>query len=154
MIPCFRHSSSSSSDKPVGCDSIPFRKTAGSSYATYNTLVWRYFTFRTTFSKRVVWSVTYLERQYLHELVQRAPPSVAPPSWKRATSETCSIHCLKINGIYDEHPEHTMNITPVWVLGFSVKDVLVSYIDDGLYFEANYLKDTFVRLCTSLCYIY
>ena len=92
MIPCFRHSSSSNSDKPGGRGSIQFRKTAGSSCATYNTLVWRYFTFRTTFSKRVVWSVTYLERQDLHELVQRAPPSVAPPSWKRATSETCSIH--------------------------------------------------------------
>ena len=37
-----------------------------------------------------------------------------------------------------------MNTTPVWVLGFSVKDVLVSYIDDGLYFEA---EDTFVCHC-------
>ena len=44
------------------------------------------------------WSVSYFERQDLHELVKCAPPSVAPPSWKRATSETCSIHCLKIKG--------------------------------------------------------
>ena len=40
-----------------------------------------------------------------------------------------------------------MNTTPVWVLGFSVKDVLVLYIDDGSYFEADDLKDTFVRQC-------
>ena len=44
MIPCLCHSSSSNSDKPVRRGSIQFRKTAGSSYATYNTLVWRYFT--------------------------------------------------------------------------------------------------------------
>ena len=48
--------------------------------------------------------------------------------------------------VNDGHPEHTMNTTPVWVLGFSFKDVLVSYIDDGLYFEADDLKDTFVPL--------
>ena len=40
-----------------------------------------------------------------------------------------------------------MNTTPVWDLGFSVKDVLVLYIDDGSYFEADDLKDTFVRHC-------
>ena len=44
MIPYFRHSSSSNSDKPVGRGFIQFRKTACSSYATYNTMVWRYFT--------------------------------------------------------------------------------------------------------------
>ena len=41
--------------------------------------------------------------------------------------------------VNDGHPEHTMNTTPVWVLGFSFKDVSVSYIDDGLYFEALYV---------------
>ena len=40
-----------------------------------------------------------------------------------------------------------MNTTPVWVLGFSVKGVLISYIDDGLYFQADDLKDAFVRHC-------
>ena len=40
-----------------------------------------------------------------------------------------------------------MNTTPVWDLGFSGKDVLVSCIDDGLYFEAHDLKDAFVRHC-------
>ena len=41
-----------------------------------------------------------------------------------------------------------MNTTPVWDLGLSaVKDVLVLYIYDGSYFEADDLKDTFVRHC-------
>jgi kexin len=48
--------------------------------------------------------------------------------------------------VNDEHPEHMMNTTPVWDMGFSGKDVLVSYIDDGLYFDADDLKDAFVRI--------
>ena len=41
----------------------------------------------TLLAKRVVWSVTFLERQDLHELVKRVPLSVAPPSIKRSTSK-------------------------------------------------------------------
>ena len=74
---------------------------------------------------RVVWSVTYLER---HELVKRAPPSVAPPSIKRATSKDFETwkdalpHPLfkdQWHLVNDEHSEHMMNTTPVWELCFS-----------------------------------
>ena len=109
----------------------------------------------TLLAKRVVWSVTYLERQDLHELVKRAPPSVVPPSIKRATSKEVADRLHLQDPLFkdqwhlvnDEHPEHMMNTTPVWDMGFSGKDVLVSYIDDGLYFEADDLKDAFVRHC-------
>ena len=98
---------------------------------------------------RVVWSVTYLER---HGIVKRAPPSVAPPSIKRATSKDFEtwkdalIHCLKTNGIWS-----TMNTRSIWWIprqfgSWVSAGVLVSYIDDGLHFEADDLKDAFVRL--------
>ena len=138
MIPCFRHSSSSNSDKPVGRGSIQFRRTAGSSYATYNTLVWRYFTFRTTFSKRVVWSVTYLERQDLQELVKRAPLSVAPPSIKKSTSKEVAdrLHLLDLSFKDQWH---------------SVKDVLVSLLWWWFVFRGTWFEGC---LCTSLRYFY
>ena len=99
--------------------------------------------------------MTYFERQDLHELVKRAPLSVAPPSIKRSTSKEVAdrLHLLdpsfkdQWHLVNDGHPEHTMNTTPVLVLGFSDKDVLVSCIDGGLYFEADDLKEAFIRHC-------
>ena len=109
----------------------------------------------TLLAKRVVGSVTYLERQDLHELVKRAPPFVGSPSIKRATSKEVSDRLHLHDPLFkdqwhlvnDEHPEHMMNTTPVWDMGFSGKGVLVSYIDDGLYYDADDLKDAFVRYC-------
>ena len=106
----------------------------------------------TLLAKRVVASVNFFERQHLHELVKRAPPP--PPPVARATiqevADRLNLHDPLFKEqwhlINDEHPEHMMNTTPVWDMGFSGKDVLVSYIDDGLYFEADDLKDAFVRI--------
>jgi kexin len=109
----------------------------------------------TLLAKRMVSSVTFLERQVLHELVKRAPPPPIPvgPS-HRATSKEVADRLHLPDPLFkdqwhlvnDEHPEHMMNTTPVWDMGFTGKGVLVSYIDDGLYFEADDLKDAFVRI--------
>ena len=114
----------------------------------------------TLFAKRVVSSVTYLERQILYELVKRAPPPVAP--LHSATSEEVAerLHLLdplfgeQWHLVNDEHPEHMMNTTPVWDMGFSGKGVLVSYIDDGLDDQAEDLKDAFVRICYSWTFFF
>ena len=106
----------------------------------------------TLLAKRVVSSVTFLERQNLHELVKRAPPPIAPSHSATSQQVADRLHLddplfkEQWHLINDEHPEHMMNTTPVWDMGISGKDVLVSYIDDGLYYDADDLKDAFVRI--------
>ena len=124
--------------------SIQFRKTADLSYATYNTLVWRYFTFQKGgLVSDLLWTTRFTRTRKARSTLR----------FSSVLEESDIRHLLdplfkdQWHLVNDGHPEHTMNTTPVWVLGFSFKDVLVSYIDGGLYFEANDLKDTFVRHC-------
>lgn len=106
----------------------------------------------TLLAKRVVSSVTYLERQTLYELVKRAPPPVAPSHSATAQEVADRLHLQdplfteQWHLVNDEHPENMMNTTPVWDMGFSGKGVLVSFIDDGLDDQADDLKDAFVRM--------
>ena len=107
----------------------------------------------TLLAKRVVSSVTFLERQTLYELVKRAPPPVSPSHVATAQEVAERLHLQdplfgeQWHLVNDEHPENMMNTTPVWDMGLSGKGVLVSYIDDGLDDEAEDLKDAFVRIC-------
>ena len=126
--------------------SIQFRKTADLSYATYNTLVWRYFTFQKGgLVSDLLWTTRFTRTRKARSTLR----------FSSVLEESDIRHLLdplfkdQWDLVNDEHPEHTMNTTPVWVLGFSVKDVLVSYFDDGLYLEADDLK-----VCTSFCYSY
>jgi kexin len=104
----------------------------------------------TLLAKRVVSSVTFLERQTLYELVKRAPPPAAPPHVATSHEVAERLHLQdplfgeQWHLVNDEHPENMMNTTPVWDMGFSGKGVLVSYIDDGLDDQAEDLKDAFV----------
>ena len=103
-------------------------------------------------AKRVVSSVTFLERQLLHELVKRAPPPVAPSHSESSQDVAERLHLHdplfreQWHLVNDEHPENMMNTTPVWDMGLSGKGVLVSFIDDGLDDQAEDLKDAFVRI--------
>jgi kexin len=103
-------------------------------------------------AKRVVSSVTFLERQTLRELERRAPPPVAPShsETSQKVADRLNLHDPLFKEqwhlVNDEHPENMMNTTPVWDMGFTGKDVLVSYIDDGLDDQAEDLKDAFVRI--------
>lgn len=106
----------------------------------------------TLLAKRVVSSVTFLDRQIPQELVKRAPPPVAPSHSPTAKQVADRLHLQdplftqQWHLVNDEHPENMMNTTPVWDMGFSGKDVLVSFIDDGLDDQTEDLKDAFVRL--------
>ena len=106
----------------------------------------------TLLAKRVVSSVTFLERQVLQELAKRAPPPpIAPPHNATAQEVAERLHLddplftEQWHLVNDEYPEHMMNTTPVWDMGLSGKGVLVSFIDDGLDNEAEDLRDAFVR---------
>jgi kexin len=106
----------------------------------------------TLLAKRVVSSVSFLERQILQELVKRAPPPVAPSHNATAQEVAERLHIQdplftqQWHLVNDEHPENMMNTTPVWDMGLSGKGVLVSFIDDGLDDQAEDLKDAFVRI--------
>ena len=96
-------------------------------------------------------SVNFLERQTPRHLVKRAPPPIKPPSptSARGVAKRLGLKDPKFpeqwHLVNDEHPEHMMNATPVWDMGFTGKGVLTSFLDDGLDFESEDLKDAFVR---------
>jgi kexin len=46
--------------------------------------------------------------------------------------------------VNDEHPEHMMNVTPVWDMGITGHGVISAMVDDGLDYESDDLKDNFV----------
>lgn len=98
----------------------------------------------------IVSSVNFLEVQTPQWLVKRAPPSVRPPAM--ATSQEVAkrlglkdpLFSEQWHLVNDHHPEHMMNTTPVWDMGFTGKGILTSFLDDGLDFESEDLKDAFV----------
>lgn len=101
----------------------------------------------TLLAKRVVSSVSFLERQTLEELVKRAP--VTPPKIHEVAERLHlkdPLFSEQWHLINDEYPEHMMNTTPVWDMGLSGKGVLVSFLDDGLDNSTEDLKDAFVRI--------
>lgn len=102
------------------------------------------------YARKVVSSVKFLELQAPRELVKRAPPPVRPPT---PTSALGVAQRLGLKDplfpeqwhlVNDDFPEHMMNTTPVWDMGFTGKGILTSFLDDGLDFETDDLKDAFV----------
>ena len=47
--------------------------------------------------------------------------------------------------VNNDYPEHMMNVTPVWDMGFTGKGIISSLVDDGLDYTSVDLKDNFVR---------
>jgi len=98
-------------------------------------------------------SVRWLNRQELRQRVKRAPPPIQPdtesPSPVKAVAERLDIHDPSfprqwhlINTLY---PEHSMNVTGLWDLGFTGKGVISALVDDGLAYEHPDLAANFVR---------
>jgi kexin len=96
--------------------------------------------------------VPYLERQTLRRRHKRAPPSQRPPS---STSSEGVAARLGIQDplfskqwhlVNDDHPEHMMNVVPVWDMGYTGKGVISSLVDDGLDYTSDDLAANFVCL--------
>jgi len=99
------------------------------------------------YARRVVSSVNFLEPQIPKQLVKRAPPLVV----LQKSEDVVKHYGLKDplftkqwHLVNDKNPEHMMNTTPVWDMGFTGKGVLTSFLDDGLDFETEDLQDAFV----------
>ena len=100
----------------------------------------------------IVSAVKYLSRQDPRQRSKRAPP---PPV--QSHNESLAQRVATRLGILDprfpeqwhlvnnDYPEHMMNVTPVWDMGFTGKGIISSLVDDGLDYTSVDLKDNFVR---------
>ena len=105
----------------------------------------------TLLARQIVSSVDYLSHQTLRRRVKRAPPSISPPA---DTSSHGLAARLGIQDpmfsqqwhlVNDDFPQHMMNVTGVWDMGFKGKGVISSLVDDGLDYESEDLSANFVR---------
>lgn len=102
------------------------------------------------FARKVTSSVKFLERQIPRTLVKRAPPPIHshPPASILEVAKRLGIKDPLFpeqwHLVNDEYPQHSMNTTPVWDMGFTGKGIHTSFLDDGLDFEHDDLKDAFV----------
>lgn len=100
-------------------------------------------------ARRVVESVRHLSRQVLRQRVRRAPPPLRPPTSIKGVAQKFDIHDPMFpkqwHLINEEYPEHMMNVTPVWEMGFTGKGVISSVVDDGLDYTSDDLAPNFVR---------
>lgn len=99
---------------------------------------------------RVVSSVYYLSLQYLRLRVKRAPPTVPENvSASRAMAARFGFADPKFpeqwHIVNDEYPEHMMNVSGVWEMGFKGQGIISSLVDDGLDYESEDLSANFVR---------
>ncbi|TFK42488.1 peptidase S8/S53 domain-containing protein [Crucibulum laeve] len=103
----------------------------------------------TLYARTVISSVKYLSRQTLRQREKRAPPPVLPPlaSSSRAIAERLGIQDPMFSQqwhlVNDEFPEHMMNATPVWEMGYTGKGVISSLVDDGLDYTSEDLAENF-----------
>lgn len=104
----------------------------------------------THLARRVVSSVDYLSLQTLRQRVKRAPPPILPTTTSKGVAARFGIEDPMFpqqwHLVNDEFPEHTMNVTGVWDMGFKGKGVISSLVDDGLDYESEDLSSNFVRL--------
>jgi kexin len=108
-------------------------------------------------ARAIVDSVKVLERQILRKRVKRAPPPVRPPSdddrTVRGVAQRFGIQDPMFPDqwhlVNEKFPEHMMNVTGVWAMGITGKGVISSFIDDGVDYTAEDLKDNFVSTNSS-----
>jgi kexin len=102
-------------------------------------------------ARRVVSSIRHLSKQKLRQRVKRAPPPIPPGESEssRAVASRLGIQDplfeKQWHHVNDEFPEHMMNATPVWEMGYAGKGVITSLVDDGLDYTSDDLAANFVR---------
>ena len=97
-------------------------------------------------------SIRWLDRQEPRQLAKRAPPPMGQdtdsPNSVEAVAERLDIHDPLFpeqwHLINTQYPEHSMNVTGLWDLGFTGKGVISALVDDGLDYEHPDLAPNFV----------
>ena len=99
-------------------------------------------------AEKIVSSVKFLELQEPTELIKRAPiptRTVTSESVKEKMGLHDPLFLQQWHLVNDNFPENSMNITGVWDMGLTGKGVIASFLDDGIDFETDDLKDAFVE---------
>ena len=102
-------------------------------------------------ARRIVSSVYYLSLQFLRLRVKRAPPPSITQnvSASRAMAERFGFTDPKFPEQWhianDDYPEHMMNVSGVWEMGFRGQGIISSLVDDGLDYESDDLSANYVR---------
>ncbi|KAF8636620.1 hypothetical protein AX17_003430 [Amanita inopinata Kibby_2008] len=100
-------------------------------------------------AQRIVSSVKYLSKQTLRRRTKRAPPPIRPPdaSSPHVVAESLGIQdpwfSRQWHLINDDFPEHMVNVTGLWAMGYTGKGVISSFIDDGLDYTSEDLIANF-----------
>ncbi|KAJ3515083.1 hypothetical protein NLJ89_g1980 [Agrocybe chaxingu] len=100
-------------------------------------------------ARRITASVDYLSLQTLRTRTKRAPPPISPPPrpFSQDVAARFGIHDplfpKQWHLVNDDFPEHMMNVTGVWDMGFKGKGVISSLVDDGLEYESEDLSQNF-----------
>jgi kexin len=106
-------------------------------------------------ARRIVSSIPYFSKQTLRRRVKRAPPPISPPD---VASERAIASRLGIRDplfprqwhlINDEYPEHMMNVTGLWAMGYTGKGIISSFVDDGLDYNSEDIKANFVGILSA-----
>lgn len=124
-----------------------------------------YFSRRSTdtyHARKVVSSIKYLARQTLRKrtkrdnsLLDRATPPIIEEGTKldpNASSKAIARRIGITDPLFgeqwhlanDEFPQHMMNATPVWEMGFTGEGIISALVDDGLDYKSNDLAENFV----------
>lgn len=104
-------------------------------------------------SRELSSSIRWLDRQELRQRVKRAPPPIQPdpdsPDPVKDVAERLDIQDPTFpqqwHLVNPQYPEHSMNVTGLWDLGFTGKDVISALVDDGLDYEHPDIAANFVR---------
>ncbi|KAG6851307.1 hypothetical protein H0H93_011743 [Arthromyces matolae] len=95
-------------------------------------------------ARAIVRSTKFLQRQKLRQREKRAPPPLLPSADVAARFGIMDpMFSQQWHLVNDEYPEHMMNVTPVWEMGFTGKGVISSLVDDGLDYTSVDLRDNF-----------
>ncbi|KAJ7709530.1 peptidase S8/S53 domain-containing protein [Mycena rosella] len=96
-------------------------------------------------------AIKYLARQIPRQRVKRAPALIRQPKPSEEDARAVALR-LGINDplfpaqwhlLNEESAEHSMNVIPVWEMGYTGKGVISSLVDDGLDYTSEDLKDNF-----------
>ena len=107
-------------------------------------------------ARAIVSSLKYLQRQDLRQRVKRAPPPVQSHNESLAQRVATRLGILdpmfpdQWHLVNNDYPEHMMNVTPVWDMGFTGVGVISSLVDDGLDYTSLDLMENFVRTLIGL----
>ncbi|KAF7363769.1 PHOMO B domain-containing protein [Mycena sanguinolenta] len=94
-------------------------------------------------------AIKYLSRQTLRQRAKRAPLPQLAESQEDARAVALRLGISdplfpdQWHLINDQAPEHSMNVVPVWEMGYTGRGVISTFVDDGLDYTSEDLMENF-----------